>query len=135
MDGYTNYAAQELITDIFRDLDRNNDGVIKKREFVFAASQCKDLSNLLIEAADKKKAEIERAKNPDFDAEKGAKEAEEKEKEEKKKKKDKKKKKKKKKKGLDPDDDPLAEYIAPNALSKHSGVKGFSRMSRRRSIF
>ena len=132
MDGYTNYAAQELITDIFRDLDRNNDGIIKKREFVFAASQCKDLSNMLIEAADKEKEKIERAKNPDFDAEK---EAEEKEKEEKKKKKDKKKKKKKKKKGLDPDDDPLAEYIAPNALSKHSGVKGFSRMSRRRSIF
>ena len=130
MDGYTNYAAQELITDIFRDLDRNNDGVIKKREFVFAASQCKDLSNLLIEAADKKKAEIERAKNPDFDAEK---EAEEKEKEEKKKKKDKKKKKKRKKK--DADFDPLAEYIAPNELSKHSGVKGFSRMSRRKSIF
>ena len=53
MDGYTNYAAQELITDIFRDLDRNNDGIIKKREFVFAASQQKDLSNILIEAADK----------------------------------------------------------------------------------
>ena len=53
MDGYTNYAAQELITDIFRDLDRNNDGIIKKREFVFAASQQKDLSNMLIEAADK----------------------------------------------------------------------------------
>ena len=34
MDGYTNYAAQELITDIFRDLDRNNDGIIKKWEFV-----------------------------------------------------------------------------------------------------
>ena len=72
MDGYTNYASQELITDIFRDLDRNNDGIIKKREFVFAASQQKDLSNLLIEAADKKKEEIERAKNPDFDAEKEA---------------------------------------------------------------
>ena len=80
----------------------------------------------------KEKEKIERAKNPDFDAEK---EAEEKEKEEKRKKKEKKKKKKKKKKGLDPDFDPLAEYIAPNELSKHSGVKGFSRMSRRRSIF
>ena len=53
MDGYTNNAAQELITDIFQDLNRNNDGIIKKREFVFAASQCKDLSNMLIEAADK----------------------------------------------------------------------------------
>ena len=48
MDGYTNYAAQELITDIFSDLDHNNDRIIKKREYVFSASQCKDLSNICI---------------------------------------------------------------------------------------
>ena len=59
-DGYTNFSAQEVITDVFRDLDRNGDGIIKKREFVFACTQCKDLMNMLIEAADKEKEKQER---------------------------------------------------------------------------
>ena len=58
MDGHSNHAAQELIMDIFRDLDRNNDGIIKKSEFVISASQCKALFNLLIQAAEKEQEKV-----------------------------------------------------------------------------
>ena len=52
-ENYKTAAAQEIINDIFNDLDLNKDGWINKREFLIATSQCEVLTTILCCAAER----------------------------------------------------------------------------------
>jgi Ca2+-binding EF-hand superfamily protein len=51
MENFSPPKSDELINDIFRDLDLNQDGHISKREFLIATTQSSMLSKILGNAA------------------------------------------------------------------------------------
>lgn len=140
---YDAFQSQELLADIFIDLNLKKGNVIDKREFLIGCSQSETLTAIMVAAAEKEKAKRKKAKkekaetelmaaleNAGIGAEGGGEEDEGK-------KKDKKKKKKKRRKK-----DPLEKYISitPSGSRRGSHTRegsptSFTRMSRRGSLF
>lgn len=141
---YDAFQCQELLADIFIDLNLKKGNVIDKREFLIGCSQSETLTAIMVAAAEKEKAKRKKAKKEKMEAEllaalEGAgigAEGEDGEGDASKKK-DKKKKKKKKRKR-----DPLDKYISitPSGSRRGSHTRegsptSFTRMSRRGSLF
>ena len=55
MENFSPPKSDELINEIFRDLDLNQDGLISKREFLIATTQSSILSKILGHAAEEER--------------------------------------------------------------------------------